>query len=140
MVSWTVGGFRVALIATRGRNEQQWYAYDKTSFCTLGKTSGDGNSLSFGLLNVFKCKRCCRPVVGSFAKILLPKFKSSKRSKFLNASSSMKLISLPSKSLKIRWLQQNAFCLIWFFCLQQLQFRYPIESIIWYRSNFIIGH
>lgn len=104
MVSWTVGGLRVALIATNGRNEQQWYAYDRTNFCTLGKTSGAGNSRNFGLLNVFKWSRCCKPVVGNFAKMLLPKFKSSKRSKFLNASSSMKLISLPSKSLEIRCL------------------------------------
>lgn len=39
-----------------------------------GNVSGAGNSRSFGLLKVFKCKILCRPVFGSFGKILFPKF------------------------------------------------------------------
>lgn len=57
-----------------GKKAQQWYAYANTSVWIRGKSSGDGNSLKLGLLNVFKCNKRSRPADGKCGNMLFPKF------------------------------------------------------------------
>lgn len=71
MISLAFGG---GLDGISGKNAQQWYAYDSTKVCIRGKSSGGGNSLRKGLLNVFRIKSRSRPADGNRGNILLPKF------------------------------------------------------------------
>lgn len=53
---------------------QQWYEYPRANFDILGNDCTGGKSLSSLLLNVFKCRRFSRPLVGSFGNLFAPRF------------------------------------------------------------------
>lgn len=64
------------MLAISGAKEQQWYAYERARVWMRGKHSGAGNSLRFGLLNVFRCNKRANPAVGSVGNMLFPRFLS----------------------------------------------------------------
>lgn len=91
MMSLAFGG---GLDGIRGKNAQQWYAYERTKVCMRGKSSGGGNSLKNGLLNVFKIRRRSKPADGNREKILFPKFLKNDVDVSMSTISSMKLTNL----------------------------------------------